>query len=67
MNSRWIDLAETSGEAIAHDNQSLDSGAEGPEEPGRPENHLPSSGKSLTELAVEFHRLKTPVKTPAFH
>ncbi|XP_062255452.1 pleckstrin homology domain-containing family A member 8 [Platichthys flesus] len=40
---KWIDLGETSGEAIAHDNQSLDSVAEGPDEPGRPEHHLPSS------------------------
>nr|XP_019949043.1 PREDICTED: pleckstrin homology domain-containing family A member 8 [Paralichthys olivaceus] len=43
LGEKWGDLAETSGEAIAHDNQSLDSGAEGPDEPGRPEHHLPSS------------------------
>ena len=45
--SRWRDLAETSGEAIAHDNQSLDSGAEGPEEPERPEQLSSPSGMSV--------------------
>ena len=43
--SRWRDLAETSGEAGAHDNQSLDSGAEGPDQQERPEHYSPS-GKS---------------------
>ncbi|XP_042346543.1 pleckstrin homology domain-containing family A member 8 [Plectropomus leopardus] len=42
LGEKWRDLPETSGEAIAHDNQSLDSGAEGPDEPDRPEQH-PSS------------------------
>lgn len=45
IHSRWRDLAETSGEASAHDSQSLDSGAEGPEEPDRPEHHSSPSGK----------------------
>ncbi|XP_054477235.1 pleckstrin homology domain-containing family A member 8 [Anoplopoma fimbria] len=36
LGEKWKDLAETSGEVIAHDNQSLDSGAE---EPDRPEHH----------------------------
>ncbi|XP_071325897.1 pleckstrin homology domain-containing family A member 8 isoform X2 [Trachinotus anak] len=39
LGEKWRDLAETTGEAITHDNQSLDSGAEGPEEPDRPEHH----------------------------
>lgn len=39
LGEKWRDLAETSEEAIAHDNQSLDSGAEGPDEPDRPEQH----------------------------
>ncbi|XP_068592225.1 pleckstrin homology domain-containing family A member 8 [Cebidichthys violaceus] len=39
LGEKWRDLAETSGEVIAHDNQSLDSGAEGPDEPDRPEHH----------------------------
>ncbi|XP_037310314.1 pleckstrin homology domain-containing family A member 8 isoform X1 [Pungitius pungitius] len=39
LEEKWRDLAETSGEVIAHDNQSLDSGAEGPDEPDRPEQH----------------------------
>ncbi|XP_023258901.1 pleckstrin homology domain-containing family A member 8 isoform X1 [Seriola lalandi dorsalis] len=38
LGEKWRDLAETTGE-IAHDNQSLDSGAEGPEESDRPEHH----------------------------
>ncbi|KAK2910339.1 pleckstrin homology domain-containing family A member 8 [Channa argus] len=39
IGEKWRDLAETSGEAIAHDNQTLDSVTEGPEEPDRPEHH----------------------------
>ncbi|XP_041799134.1 pleckstrin homology domain-containing family A member 8 [Chelmon rostratus] len=39
LGEKWRDLAETSGEAIAHESQSLDSGAEGPDEPDRPEHH----------------------------
>ncbi|TMS11186.1 pleckstrin homology domain-containing family A member 8 [Larimichthys crocea] len=39
LGEKWRDLAETSGEAIAHDSQSLDSGAEGPDELDRPEHH----------------------------
>uniref|UniRef100_UPI0037E8AD2A pleckstrin homology domain-containing family A member 8 n=1 Tax=Semicossyphus pulcher TaxID=241346 RepID=UPI0037E8AD2A len=45
LGEKWRDLPEQSGEAIAHDNQSLDSGAEGPEEPDRPE-HLSSLSES---------------------
>ncbi|KAG7242127.1 hypothetical protein INR49_024173 [Caranx melampygus] len=36
---RWRDLTESPDEAVAHDNQSLDSGAEGPDESDRPEHH----------------------------
>ncbi|MED6279999.1 Pleckstrin y domain-containing A member 8 [Characodon lateralis] len=39
LGEKWKDLTETSGETIAHDNQSHDSGAEGPDEPDRSENH----------------------------
>ncbi|XP_068426456.1 pleckstrin homology domain-containing family A member 8 isoform X2 [Clinocottus analis] len=39
LGEKWRDLAETSGEEIAHDNQSLEFGAEGPDEPDRPEHH----------------------------
>ncbi|XP_035527742.1 pleckstrin homology domain-containing family A member 8 [Morone saxatilis] len=42
LGEKWRDLVETSGEAIAYDNQSLDSGAEGPDEPDRPEHHSSS-------------------------
>lgn len=51
INFRWRDLAETSGEAIAHDSQSLDSGAEGPDELDRPEHHSCPSGKSGVPVA----------------
>ncbi|XP_034553991.1 pleckstrin homology domain-containing family A member 8 [Notolabrus celidotus] len=36
---KWRDLPEHSEEVIAHDNQSLDSGAEGPDEPDGPDPH----------------------------
>lgn len=39
LGEKWRDLSESTGEAIAHDNQSLDSGAEGPDEPDRQEHH----------------------------
>ncbi|KAK5602326.1 Pleckstrin y domain-containing A member 8 [Crenichthys baileyi] len=43
LGEKWKDLTETSGETIAHDNQSHDSGAEGPDEPDRSEHHPPPS------------------------
>ncbi|XP_070691803.1 pleckstrin homology domain-containing family A member 8 [Pempheris klunzingeri] len=43
LGEKWRDLAETSGETIAHDIQSLDSGAEGPDEPDGPEHHVAPS------------------------
>lgn len=39
LGEKWRDLTESTGEAVAHDNQSLDSGAEGPDEADRPEHH----------------------------
>ncbi|XP_074540077.1 pleckstrin homology domain-containing family A member 8 [Halichoeres trimaculatus] len=39
LGEKWRDLPEHSEEVIAHDNQSLDSGAEGPDEPDRPDPH----------------------------
>lgn len=38
INSRWIDLAEAPNDSSVLDNQSLDSEAEGPEEPDNPES-----------------------------
>lgn len=65
---RWKDLSETSGETIAHDSQTPDSGPEGPDEPGRPENQSSPSGRSgcqpLAFLAGEVPELKT---ITAFH
>uniref|UniRef100_A0A1A8I0J0 Pleckstrin homology domain-containing family A member 8 n=1 Tax=Nothobranchius kuhntae TaxID=321403 RepID=A0A1A8I0J0_NOTKU len=42
---KWRDLSETSGKAFAQDNQRLDSGVEGPDEPGGPE--LPPSPSDI--------------------
>lgn len=39
-------MTESTGEAVAHDNQSLDSGAEGPDESDRPEHHPSPPGMS---------------------
>ncbi|XP_061572643.1 pleckstrin homology domain-containing family A member 8 isoform X2 [Cololabis saira] len=47
VGEKWTDVAETSGEAVTDDNQSLDSGAEGPDQPERHDNHSsPSSIES---------------------
>lgn len=46
MHSRWKDLTEASGEISTHGNQSLDSRAEGPDEPDRGDHHPPPSGQS---------------------
>ncbi|KAM9852609.1 pleckstrin homology domain-containing family A member 8 [Aulostomus maculatus] len=35
LGEKWRDMSETTAESIAHDSHSLDSGAEGPEEPDR--------------------------------
>ncbi|KAM4736176.1 pleckstrin homology domain-containing family A member 8 [Anableps anableps] len=43
LGEKWKDLTEASGETIAHGNQSLNSGAEGPDEPDRAEHHPPPS------------------------
>ncbi|XP_070768095.1 pleckstrin homology domain-containing family A member 8 [Enoplosus armatus] len=60
LGEKWRDVAETSGEAIAHDNQSLDSGAEGPDELDRPEQHpspsdidAPNGNSSVHEERVD--------------
>ncbi|PWA33496.1 hypothetical protein CCH79_00007614, partial [Gambusia affinis] len=43
LGEKWKDLTETSGEISAHGNQSLDSAAEGPDEPDRGDPHSPPS------------------------
>ncbi|GAA6227133.1 pleckstrin homology domain-containing family A member 8 [Lates japonicus] len=55
LGEKWRDLAETSGEAIAHDNQSLDSGAEGPDEPDRPEHHPSPSDTEASNGNSSIH------------
>ncbi|KAM4580684.1 pleckstrin homology domain-containing family A member 8 isoform 1-T1 [Odontesthes bonariensis] len=51
------DLSETSGEAIAQDNQSLDSGAEGSDEPDRPELDPSLSGIESSTSSVDKERV----------
>ncbi|XP_022050201.1 pleckstrin homology domain-containing family A member 8 isoform X2 [Acanthochromis polyacanthus] len=62
LGEKWRDLAETSGEAIAHDNQSLDSGAEGPDEPDRPEHYTSPSDVESASSSVHEERVH-----PTFH
>ncbi|MEQ2290369.1 Pleckstrin y domain-containing A member 8 [Ameca splendens] len=57
LGEKWKDLTETSGETIAHDNQSHDSGAEGPDEPDRSENHpSPSDVESSIVRSEQVNR-----------
>ncbi|XP_037532949.1 pleckstrin homology domain-containing family A member 8 [Nematolebias whitei] len=46
LEEKWKDLTETSGNALVHDNQSLDSGVVGPDEPDGSEHHPSPSGQS---------------------
>ena len=55
IHSRWRDLAESSGDAIAHEDQSLDSGAEGPAEPDKLEEPFHQSGKSSIPMTLRPH------------
>uniref|UniRef100_A0A669CQI9 Pleckstrin homology domain containing, family A (phosphoinositide binding specific) member 8 n=1 Tax=Oreochromis niloticus TaxID=8128 RepID=A0A669CQI9_ORENI len=55
LGEKWKDLSETSGETIAHDSQTPDSGAEGPDEPDRPENHS-SPSDTETASSSEVHK-----------
>ncbi|XP_028985818.1 pleckstrin homology domain-containing family A member 8 [Betta splendens] len=48
LGGKWKDLADVSGEGMAHDNQSLDSVTEGPDEPERPEPHASPSDTDAT-------------------
>ncbi|XP_014882194.1 pleckstrin homology domain-containing family A member 8 [Poecilia latipinna] len=43
LGEKWKDLTETSGGVSSHGNQSLDSGAEGPDEPDRGDHPPPPS------------------------
>ncbi|MEQ2250449.1 Pleckstrin y domain-containing A member 8 [Ilyodon furcidens] len=57
LGEKWKDLTETSGETIAHDNQSHDSGAEGPDEPDGSENHpSPSDVESSIVRSGQVNR-----------
>lgn len=71
LGEKWKDLSETSGETIAHDSQTPDSGPEGPDEPGRPENQS-SPSDTETASSSEVHKdqvnpsLPTTQTTPDF-
>ncbi|XP_059195770.1 pleckstrin homology domain-containing family A member 8 [Centropristis striata] len=62
LGEKWRDLAETSEEATPHENQSLDSGAEGPEDPDRPEEHLspPASEASNGTISAPEEAAEPP-------
>lgn len=49
---RWRGFAEAPVEPVAHDNQSLGSGAEGPEESDKPENHFQHFCKSVASATL---------------
>lgn len=50
LGEKFQNLSEISGEVVAHDSQSLDSGAEGPDEPDKlEEQHLPSETTEIKE------------------
>uniref|UniRef100_A0A3P8SW72 Pleckstrin homology domain-containing family A member 8 n=1 Tax=Amphiprion percula TaxID=161767 RepID=A0A3P8SW72_AMPPE len=63
LGEKWRDLAETSGEAIAHDNQTLDSGAEGPDEPDRPEHYTSPSDVESASSSVHEERVNPTLHT----
>ncbi|XP_023155233.1 pleckstrin homology domain-containing family A member 8 [Amphiprion ocellaris] len=63
LGEKWRDLAETSGEAIAHDNQTLDSGAEGPDEPDRPEHYTSPSDVESASSSVHEERVDPTLHT----
>lgn len=60
MSFRGKDLAEAPVEPVAHDNHSLDSGAEGPEEPDKPDDRLHNICKLQSQLHLQ--RTDTPFK-----
>nr|XP_020493034.1 pleckstrin homology domain-containing family A member 8 isoform X2 [Labrus bergylta] len=64
LEEKWSDLPEHSGETIAHETQSLDSGAEGPDEPDRPDHH---SSPSDSEAANGTGLLLEEQVTPSLH
>ncbi|KAM6994272.1 pleckstrin homology domain-containing family A member 8 [Tautogolabrus adspersus] len=61
LEEKWRDLPEHSGETIAHENQSLDSGAEGPDEPDRPDHHsTPSDSEAANGTGLLLEEQVTP-------
>ncbi|XP_020493033.2 pleckstrin homology domain-containing family A member 8 isoform X1 [Labrus bergylta] len=64
LEEKWSDLPEHSGETIAHETQSLDSGAEGPDEPDRPDH---DSSPSDSEAANGTGLLLEEQVTPSLH
>ncbi|KAL3060367.1 hypothetical protein OYC64_014846 [Pagothenia borchgrevinki] len=64
LGEKWRDLSETSGEAVPQDNQSLDSGAEGPAEPDGPGQH---SSPSDIDAANGNSSVQEEGVNPALH
>ncbi|XP_044063416.1 pleckstrin homology domain-containing family A member 8 [Siniperca chuatsi] len=61
LGDKERDLAETSGEAIAYDSQSLDSGAERPDEPDRPEYQPSPSDIDAANGNSSVHEVRVDV------
>ncbi|XP_068999077.1 pleckstrin homology domain-containing family A member 8 isoform X1 [Embiotoca jacksoni] len=64
LEEKWRDLPDTSGDAIARDNQSLDSGAEGPDEPDRPQHHSSPSDTEAASTSVHVEQADPTPHTP---
>lgn len=72
LGDKWRDLAEAPRDANAPDDQSLDSGAEGPEEPDNPESDVETSSRQsagpeepLDPNATQETSETTPSEQPA--
>ncbi|CAL1611309.1 unnamed protein product [Knipowitschia caucasica] len=60
IGEKWRDLPESPGETIAHDNQSLDSGPEGPEEPEISRISLHSDNKAANNKNSNDEKKDSP-------
>lgn len=56
FGEKWRDLPETPGESVAHDNQSLDAGPEGPDEPDTSENYPAPSDNDAANSNSSVHK-----------
>ncbi|XP_029927868.1 pleckstrin homology domain-containing family A member 8 [Myripristis murdjan] len=74
LGEKWRETGEISGETIAHDNQILDAGAQGPDEPDGPETQPPvtendttNSSSSVPEEVVDCSPLTTQNNSETEH